>query len=161
MLRLCFPFLPGAFGSFQGVSLGSSALRRDAVLECLSMLWNCFVFASGCSWWFGPWLILEPRVGPFLRRPFRAAAAARPSAPCFVSLFRAPLLWQYIWISALQWDQRMTNCDRKRANEQDRSAKSGFGAFLGPVDPPITCEFAHDMRCEIYVETTHPVQFWV
>ena len=42
-----------------------------------------------------------------------------------------PLLWQYIWISGRQWEQRTTNCDRKRAKEHDRSAKSGFGAFLG------------------------------
>ena len=39
----------------------------------------------------------------------------------------------------------MTNCDWKRAKEHDRSAKSGSGAFPGPLDPPPSCEFAHDM----------------
>ena len=39
----------------------------------------------------------------------------------------------------------MTNGDKKRAKEQDRRPKSGFGAFLGPLGPPLSCEFAHDM----------------
>ena len=39
----------------------------------------------------------------------------------------------------------MANGIQKRAKEQDRRPKSGFGAFLGPLEPPPSCEFARDM----------------
>ena len=39
----------------------------------------------------------------------------------------------------------MANSIKKRAKEQDRRPKSGFGAFLGPLGPPLSCEFARDM----------------
>ena len=39
----------------------------------------------------------------------------------------------------------MANGIQKRAKEQDRRPKSGFGAFLGPLGPPLSCEFARAM----------------